>query len=689
MIKSIQLNCATRLNKLFRIFRHRPLGLLIFSIFFVSSLAIVITETAEAANAPNFVVLTGADNPFNGIDVGIDSKPALVDLNNDGDLDLVIGEREGTLLYYENTGNALTSNFLQRTGTANPFFGFDVGFRSSPTFADVDSDGDLDAVVGENGATLRYFENIGDVANPLFVTRSSLANPFFDATFPFSHQSSPALVDIDGNGLSTVVGYFDNLISYDNTGTATMPVFELILGTFSIYNNLSGSKYAPAFADMDLDGDLDLVNGGGGGSFANPNAGSMDYFENTGTASAPIFGGVVNPFRPFLGIDVGQRSGPALGDLDADGDIDIVVGREDGTLLYMENLITTRAANPNDFNGDKQSDIPLYRADTGALRIWEMNGGAILSNTFAGALGTNFEIAGFADTNADGNDDVIWLDPTTGAVRIWLMDGGAVIGQNFVSTLSAPWVLSEIGDFNNDNQADLLWHRPDTGAVRLWTINNGLLQSNDFVSLQPPAWEIRGLADMNNDGMQDIVWRNNTTSDIRVWLMSGASLTTNGYVGGFADTNWTTAGLGDFNNDSNDDILMRNTITGAVRIWEMNGVARIADVFVSVFPTVWNVQNVGDYNNDGTDDILWQQSIDGGMRLWPMANSNLTANTFIGTYNDTDWKLSGHGDYNGDGNTDVLWQNQTTGSVRMWLMNSDVISSSLFVGLITPFIVVP
>ena len=52
-----------------------------------------------------------------------------------------------------------TPTFNQRTGADNPFNGIDVGDVSAPTFVDIDGDGDLDAVVGESDGTLNYFEN--------------------------------------------------------------------------------------------------------------------------------------------------------------------------------------------------------------------------------------------------------------------------------------------------------------------------------------------------------------------------------------------------------------------------------------------------------------------------------------------------------------------------------------------------
>ncbi|NYT27389.1 MAG: hypothetical protein H0A76_05530 [Candidatus Thiodubiliella endoseptemdiera] len=81
--------------------------------------------TDVAGNAPVFtadrVVLTKTkleyiektglgNNPFEGIDVGYVSVPILADIDGDGDLDLVVGERNGTLKYYQNTGT--TSSLL-------------------------------------------------------------------------------------------------------------------------------------------------------------------------------------------------------------------------------------------------------------------------------------------------------------------------------------------------------------------------------------------------------------------------------------------------------------------------------------------------------------------------------------------------------------------------------------------------
>jgi hypothetical protein len=53
----------------------------------------------------------------------------------------------------------------------------DVGVGSVPTFADVDGDGDVDAVVREYNGVPNYFENTGTATDPIFTERTGAANP--------------------------------------------------------------------------------------------------------------------------------------------------------------------------------------------------------------------------------------------------------------------------------------------------------------------------------------------------------------------------------------------------------------------------------------------------------------------------------------------------------------------------------
>ncbi len=62
-----------------------------------------------------------------------------------GNLDLVVGNLDGSLNYFENTGTSTAPAFVQRTGSANPIGSLDVGQWNSvaPSLADIDGDGTL------------------------------------------------------------------------------------------------------------------------------------------------------------------------------------------------------------------------------------------------------------------------------------------------------------------------------------------------------------------------------------------------------------------------------------------------------------------------------------------------------------------------------------------------------------------
>jgi Ca2+-binding RTX toxin-like protein len=362
------------------------------------TLTVTVTDAAGAStrdlSQPSFAQATGTANPFDGIDVGSASAPTLADLDGDGDLDAVVGEFDGTLKYFLNTGSATAPAFTEQTGTANPFNGVDVGFFSASTLADLDGDGDLDAVVGEGGGTLKYFLNTGSTAVPVFVEQTGAANPFDGIAVGGS--STPALADLDGDGdLDAVVGQnLGGTLNYLlNTGSSTAPVFVEQTGAANPFNGtLQRSNAAPALVDLDGDGDLDAVVG--------DRDGRLSTFLNTGSSTAPTFVEQTSATNPFNGIvSAIPYSAPTLADLDGDGDIDAVVGDTSGGLRTFLN--TPAAGIPITVNVTEQNDIGVTIVGSRKADLVDA------TNTVAGQpLPTNNDDTIFGNR---GNDDLSGL----------------------------------------------------------------------------------------------------------------------------------------------------------------------------------------------------------------------------------------------------------------------------------------
>jgi hypothetical protein len=303
----------------------------------VFALALLGLDVAPASAAtPTFVL---DPNPVGGFDVGATSAPAFADLDGDGDQDLLSGAYDGTFRYYENVGTVSAASFVEQTGLANPMDGFDIGRVSSPAFADLDDDGDLDLVAGEEYGAFSFFENTGTALAPVFTARTGIDNPLDG--FNAGIYASPAFADLDGDGdLDLLAGQGSGAILYfENTGSAASATFTAQTGLNNPFDGLVAAGYysAPAVGDLDMDGDLDVVVGEYEGTFV--------YLENQGTSISPAFVAQTGASNPLDGFDIGYNAKPAFADLDADSDLDIMAGEYDGKFRFFEN--SAPISNPN------------------------------------------------------------------------------------------------------------------------------------------------------------------------------------------------------------------------------------------------------------------------------------------------------------------------------------------------------
>jgi len=94
-------------------------------------------------------------------------RPCFGDLDSDGDLDMLVGDELGTLTYFENSATSGEADFSSIT----PIYDFnliDIGFNATPWLYDVDKDYDLDILVGDINGTVSFYWNYGDSATALF-----------------------------------------------------------------------------------------------------------------------------------------------------------------------------------------------------------------------------------------------------------------------------------------------------------------------------------------------------------------------------------------------------------------------------------------------------------------------------------------------------------------------------------------
>ncbi len=266
------------------------------------------------------------------------NAPTFGDLDGDGDTDLLVGVLGGAynpnrttrenLYYYERLSDSEFDLRTQRFLTT-----IDVGSESIPSFVDLDGDGDLDMLLSskidpERLTTSRvfHFENTGTASAPSFRFAGPLA---FDGRYHYA----PAFGDLDGDGdLDILMGSFKaDIAFYRNEGSSESAQFELT--DSSLVKLTRGSNTTPTLVDIDADGDLDL--------FVGEASGTVNYYRNAGTPRSPVFELVSDE---FYDIDVGRRSVPTFLDRDGDGDLDLVLGKEEPGLLYYQNVGTAAVA---------------------------------------------------------------------------------------------------------------------------------------------------------------------------------------------------------------------------------------------------------------------------------------------------------------------------------------------------------
>lgn len=280
------------------------------------------------------------------------------DLNNDQLTDLILGDVDYFNLILLTNGGTTDSAHMVSMDTLFPSNTVPVLFNSFPvpSYIDINNDDKKDIVVSpftsvfalaESHQSMWYYENTGSASSPVF----SFNKPdvFQGEMIDFSTGSYPVIYDYNNDGLMDVIignyGYLDS--SYYNFGylysefRSQIAVLENI-GTATIpqfkiattdYANLAQLKLIGLVPSFhDLDNDGDID------MICGQSNGTLIYFENiSGAGNLPAYD---NPVYNFQAIDVGEFSTPQFFDLNNDNLIDLCVGKKSGYISYYQNTGT-------------------------------------------------------------------------------------------------------------------------------------------------------------------------------------------------------------------------------------------------------------------------------------------------------------------------------------------------------------
>lgn len=281
------------------------------------------------------------------------SAVTTLDLNGDGVLDLLLGDIGFNNVVALYNGGSVDLAQMTEADILFPSYDVPIDLALFPAsfHLDIDGDGIRDLVVSPNAQSLAqnaqsmwYYRNDGSDENPLF--RLQQNDLFQDRMLDFGEGAYPVPFDHDGDGLMDLLvangGYYQPNGPYlskvallRNTGTATVPAFELVTDD---YMNLSTSGIGQAMypAFGDLDGDGDMD------MLVGDLQGRLHFFRNMATGPVAQFQLVEPNLLDATGqiLDVGQYATPQLVDVDGDGLLDLIIGERNGNLNHYRNTGT-------------------------------------------------------------------------------------------------------------------------------------------------------------------------------------------------------------------------------------------------------------------------------------------------------------------------------------------------------------
>ncbi len=410
------------------------------------------------------------------------------DMDNDGDLDLVMGNGEyQNLLYLTNGRKELGLKYDSMVQYVNyfPERGFhEIKMPYTPGLYDFDVTGNgvkdivaspyfVESFISTHNSWL--IENRGTNENPEFKVKSR--DFLIENTLNLGKNISPVFWDIDGNGLQDLLlcvepdsvmnpeNKYASIYRFNNVGSVDLPVFELTETDFAGVKSLQLNFVSLALGDLNRDGLMDLVLG----NFQ----GNILYLRNTSSNSKEKNPTFQLQNNNLLNTSAGVLAHPAVFDYNRDGFPDLIIGNKDGFFSYYENnaqpqnvsfkLITHRFGNVRsnyydtvsgnqpyfhaignsspvffDFDNDQKPEL-ITGSSHGELKVWYISYNP--NNTFPEVK----DFYGIINANGDTSKSISLGNDVKLAVTRFKPQGPAevIVGTNrggikFLSARAAP-----------------------------------------------------------------------------------------------------------------------------------------------------------------------------------------------------------------------------------------------------------
>jgi len=307
-------------------------------------------------------------------------SPFLEDIDLDGVKDLLVStnlnvrtvfntDLSQSVWLYKNTGSNQLPNF---TLTKKNFLQeemIDVGDNSVPTFFDYDADGDQDLFIGTFTSATDYtgriiqYDNVGTASTPSF---RFVTDDFAFISYLRLYNIKPQFADVNGDGTfdlaftgSRLVDGTTSLYFLPNKGKEKIDItFTEMINT----NFNPGYTENVLLTDVNKDGAIDILIG--------KSTGALQYFENSGPAGSFNFV-LKNSAYLNLGISTSRQNlSIAIGDLDADGNEELITGDQHGELTIFNNFKSTNPVPVGLTDVIYDSLNNLYSAKNLGGRVW-------------------------------------------------------------------------------------------------------------------------------------------------------------------------------------------------------------------------------------------------------------------------------------------------------------------------------